>query len=103
MVKNSTLNTTYGKARQLIANITRYKLVTDVLKNYKKKAPETEDGLYDLSIESGYVRNYIRENKEEAKERQRLSGSAGFDAKKYEDLLDKVNDKLNHQGTKKQL
>ncbi len=71
-----------------------------VLKNYKK-APETEDGLYDLGTESGYIRNYIRENKEEAKERRRLAGTVGYDEKKYEDLLEKVNDKLKHQGTKK--
>ena len=100
MVKNSTLNAPYGEADKLIGKITRYKLVTDVLKNYKK-APETEDGLYDLSTESGYIRNYIRENKEEAKERQRLAGTVGYDEKKYEDLLEKVNDKLKHQGTKK--
>ena len=101
MVKNSTLNASYNESRRIMLDAKTYHLVSDMLKNYKDKAPITDDGLYDMGIEDGFIREYIDNNQDEAKERRRLAGSAGFDDIKISNLRNMVDNKLKHRGAKK--
>ena len=101
MVKNSTLNAPYSESRKILLDVKKYKLVTDMIKNYEEKAPVTDDGLYDMGIKNGFIRSYIDNNKDEARERMRLADSAGFDDLKLSNLRDMVDKKLKNQGVKK--
>lgn len=101
MVKKSTLNAPCNESQKLTRYLYTYRLFGDLLENYKKEAPKTKDGKYDIGIESGYVKYYLRKDIETARARKNEK-ILSFDNRKYNELLSLILEKQNAKEQKEQ-